>query len=227
VRPLGGRWFTVVGEVGDVHYDALDKPATDIVYFPIVTASGADTTVSLPGAVSVVVRTDGGEGEALSSIRRIVSGLDPAVPTYNEASLSDLVTGASARARALVVLLAIASIVTCLLGAVGLYGVMAYGVDIRRRELGIRLALGARPADVVRMISLGGLRIAGIGIAIGTVCTLATSQLMRGLLFDVSPADLVTLSAAPLVLLVISLGASWIPTRRAANVDPAEALRSQ
>jgi predicted permease len=227
IRPLGGRWFTVVGEVGDVHYDALDKSASDIVYFPIVSASGIDTTVSLPGAVSLVLRTDGREAEALSSIRGVVRALDPAVPAYDETSLSDLVIGAFARARALAVLLAIASIVTSLLGAVGLYGVMAYGVDMRRRELGIRLALGARPADVVRMISLGGLRIAGLGIVIGTLCTFATSRLMRGLLYSVSPTDFVTLSVTPLVLLLIAFAASWFPTRRAANVDPAEALRSQ
>jgi predicted permease len=226
VRPVGGPWFTVVGEVDDVHYDALDKSASDVVYFPIV-AAGTDGGASLPGAVSVVVRTNAGDAETLSSIRRIVRGLDSAVPTYDERSLAELVRGASARVRALVVLLAIASGVTCLLGAIGLYGVMAYGVDMRRRELGIRLALGARPADVVRMVSLGGLRIAAIGIVVGIVCTLVTSRLMRGMLYDVSPTDLVTLSVTPLVLLLIALGASWIPTRRAASVDPAEVLRSQ
>jgi putative ABC transport system permease protein len=227
VRPLGGRWSTIVGEVGDVHYDRLEEPADKIVYFPIVTAAQSDASASLPPALSLVVRTDAREGETLSAIRRIVGSLDPGIPTYDEGSLNELVHGASARARALVVLLAIASIVTSLLGAVGLYGILAYSVSIRRRELGIRMALGARPQDVSRMVSLDGMRLAGVGIVIGTACALATSRLLRGLLYAVGPADLVTLSLTPVVLLAVAFIASWIPARRAAAVHPAEVLRSQ
>jgi predicted permease len=220
VRPLGDRWYTIVGEVGDVRYDGLAEPPSETVYFPI-------TSASLPSALSLVVRTEAGEGETLSAIRRIVAALDPAIPTYDEGSLQQLVHDASARARALAVLLAIASVVTLLLGAVGLYGTMAYSVSIRRRELAIRMALGARPADISRMVSLHGLRLAGAGIVIGTACALATSQLLRGLLYGVSPTDLVTLSATPAVLLVVAFIASWIPAHRAAAVPPAEALRLQ
>ncbi|HVR98654.1 MAG TPA: ABC transporter permease, partial [Thermoanaerobaculia bacterium] len=227
VRSLGGRWYTIVGEVGDVRYDGLEEPPGETVYFPIVTAGPQETDASLPPALSLVVRTDAGEGETLSAIRRIVAALDPSIPTYDEGSLQQLVHDASARARALAVLLAIASAVTLLLGAVGLYGVMAYSVSIRRRELGIRMALGARPADISRMVSLHGLRLAGIGIVIGTACALATSQLLRGLLYGVSPTDLVTLSATPAALLAVAFIASWIPAHRAAAVPPAEALQSQ
>jgi ABC-type antimicrobial peptide transport system permease subunit len=163
----------------------------------------------------------------LSAIREIVRALDPAIPTYDEGSLNDLVRDVSARARALVVLLAIAGIMTALLGAVGLYGIMAYSVSIRRRELGIRMALGARPADVSRIVSLDGLRLAGIGIVIGTACTLATSRLVRGLLYDISPADPVALTVTVVALLAIAFVASWIPARRAAAVHPAESLQSQ
>ena len=227
VRPLGGRWYTIVGEVGNVRYDGLEKPPSETVYFPIVTTGPQETGASLPSALSLVVRTDAGEGETLSAIRRIVAALDPAIPTYDEGLLRQLVDDASARARALAVLLAIASVVTLLLGAVGLYGVMAYSVSIRRRELGIRMALGARPADISRMVSLHGLRLAGVGIVIGTACALATSRLLRGLLYGVSPTDLVTLSATPAALLVVAFIASWIPAHRAAAVHPAEALQSQ
>jgi predicted permease len=224
IRPLGGRWYTVVGEAGDVHYDGLDKPANDIVYFPIVAEDRTGTW--LPSALSVVVRTDGNESDAISAIRGIVHSVDPAVPTYNEGSLRELVRDAASRSRALVVLLAIASTVTSLLGAVGLYGIMAYGVSMRRRELAVRIALGARPADVSRMVSIDGLRLAGVGIVIGLACALGASRLLRGLLYGVSPTDLLTLSVTPTVLLIVAFAASWLPARRAAAVHPAEALRS-
>jgi len=227
VRLLSGRWFTIVGEVGDVRYDGLEQPPSEIVYFPVVAAGPQDTGASMPPALFLVVRTEAGEGETLSAIRRIVAALDPTIPTYDEGSLQQLVHDASARARALAVLLAIASGVTLLLGAVGLYGILAYSVSIRRRELSIRMALGARPADIRHMVSLHGLRLAGAGIVIGTVCALATSQLLRGLLYGVSPTDLVTLSATPAALLVVAFIASWIPAHRAAAVHPAEALQSQ
>lgn len=216
VRPVDGRWHTIVGEVGDVHYDALDRPASDMVYFPIL----------IPGTPSLVVRTDAREAEALSAIRGIVRALDSAVPTWG-GSLRQLVDNSSARARALVVLLAMASVVTSLLAAVGLYGIMAYAVSIRRRELGIRMALGARPRDVSRMVSLVGLRLASVGIAIGIASTLLTSRLLRGLLYGVSPTDLVTLSVTPVAVFVVAFGATWIPARQAAALDPSEALRSQ
>jgi predicted permease len=217
VRPVDGRWYTIVGEVGDVHYDALDRPASDMVYFPIV----------IPGTPSLVVRTDAHEAEALSAIRGIVRTLDSAVPTFDEGSLRQLVDNSSARARALVVLLAIASVVTSLLAAVGLYGIMAYAVSIRRRELGIRMALGAGPRDVSRMVSLVGLRLASVGIAIGIASTLLTSQLLRGLLYGVSPTDLLTLSVTPVAVFVVAFVATWIPARQAAALHPSEALRSQ
>jgi putative ABC transport system permease protein len=217
VRPLGGRWHTIVGEVGDVHQDALDRPATGIVYFPMLQ----------PGTPRLVVRTEAGEGETLSAIRALVRALDAGVATYGEGSLRRLVDHASARARALAVLLAMASGVTSLLAGIGLYAILAYTVDVRRRELGIRLALGAGPRDVSRMVSRTGLRLAAIGIAIGVAGTLATAPLLRGLLYGVSPTDLVTLSATPLGMFAIAFAATWIPARRAAAVHPSEALRSQ
>lgn len=227
VRPAGDRWHTVVGVVGDVRYDGLEEPPGKTVYFPIVVAGPQGEGTTLPPALSLVVRTDVGEGETLSAIRSIVAGLNPAIPTFDEGSLQRVVHDASTRTRTLAVLLAVSSMVTLLLVAVGLYGLIAYDVSIRRRELGIRMALGARPADIRRMISGGGLRLAGVGIVIGTACALASSQLLRGLIYGVSPTDPATLGAAAVALLVVSLAASWIPARRAAGGHPAEALRAQ
>ncbi len=217
LRPVDGRWQTIVGEVADVHYDALDRPASQMVYFPIVR----------PGRTSLVVRTDGREVEALSAIRGIVRALDPAVPTFDEGSLRRLVDGSSERARALVALLAAASVVTSLLAAVGLYGIVAYAVSVRRRELGIRMALGARPRDLSRMVSLAGLRLAGFGIALGIACTLLTSRLLQGLLYGVSPTDPVTISVTAVAVFAVASVATWIPARQAAALHPSEALRSQ
>ena len=224
IRPFGGGWHTIIGEVGDAHYDALDKPVNDIVYFPIVSLD--KTRRSTPSGLALVVRTDGRQSDALTGIRRIVHSLDQGLPTYDEKPVRELVRGASARAQALVVLLAIASALALALGAIGLYGVMAYGVSMRRRELGVRIALGARPADVSRMVARDGMRLAVAGIAIGLVGAIATSRVLRGLLYDVSATDPLTLFVTVVVLLGVALAASWVPARRAAAVDPAGALRS-
>jgi predicted permease len=221
IRAAGGEWLTVVGEAGDVHYEALDRPADDVVYFPVARRDGA------PYLVAVLARTQPGRAAATAgSIRGIVRALDPALPTFGEGTLADVVRRASARTRALVVLLAAASAVAMTLGAVGLYGVVAYGVSVRRREIGVRLALGARPADVSRAVSLGALRLAAAGVAIGMVCALAFTRLLRGLLYEVSATDPWVLGLTAAGLLVVALVAGWLPARRAAAVDPAEALRS-
>jgi len=113
-----------------------------------------------------------------------------------------------------------------ILGAVGIYGVMAYGVSLRQREIGVRIALGARPLDVSRMVSRQGVTLGAIGVLVGVICALSVTHVLRGLLYDVSPTDPLTLAATCIVLLGVALLASWIPARRAASVDPSEALRA-
>jgi predicted permease len=224
VRANGGSWHTVVGEVGDVHYETLDTPASDIVYFPVVKRDGDG---SVPYSVAVLAKTRPGRaGATVAAIRDIVHALDPAMPTFGEGTLDDTVRGASARERAMVALLALASAVALTLGAVGLYGVVAYGVSVRRREISLRIALGARPADVSRAVSLGGLRLALVGVAVGLAGALAFTRLLRGLLYEVSTTDPWVLGVTCVVLLVVALVASWLPARRAAAVDPAEILSS-
>jgi predicted permease len=222
IRAPGGSWRTIVGEVGDVHYTALDKPTDDVVYFPLVRREGDG---SVPYWVAVIARTAPGRANAtVAAVRDIVHALDPAMPTFGEGTMDDIVRRASARARALVALLAVASVVALTLGAVGLYGVVAYGVSVRRREIGVRIALGARPADVSRAVSLGGLRLAAVGVAIGLAGAVAFTRLLRGLLYDVSATDPLVLALTAIVLLAVALVASWLPARRAASVDPAEVL---
>ena len=234
IRPgINGPWFTIVGEVGDAHYDALDKPVNDIVYLPIASAdldpnagkTPTDSNVAVPAYLTVIARASGPVGATTSGIRDIVHSLDPSLPTYGERPLRDLVRAASARAREMLLLLAIASGLALVLGAVGIYGVMAYGVSLQRREIGVRMALGAPPAEVRRMISRKGVGLAGIGVAIGMVVAIGVTRFMRSLLYDVSPTDPLILAVTCAVLLFVALAASWIPARRAAAVNPTEALR--
>jgi putative ABC transport system permease protein len=229
--PLGKRvragltapWCVIVGEVGDVHFDALAKPADDALYFPLALVS--DTGVWVPNAVSVVVRTVPGHASVAPALRNALHSIDPSLPTYGEHSLDAIVSAASARTRVTLLLLAVASGIALTLGAVGVYGVMAYGVSLRQREIGVRIALGARPADVRRMISHQGVGLALAGVAIGMVCAVAVTRLIAGLLYDVSPTDPVILSVTCIVMLLVALLASWVPAQRAASIDPAEALR--
>jgi putative ABC transport system permease protein len=224
IRPsLDGPWFTIVGEVGNVHYEALNKPAETAVYMPLLPTDS--TAWNTPAFVSLLVRTEGGQDVALP-VRNIVHALDPALPTYDQQSLSSVVFTATSRARVTMLLLVIASSLALILGAVGLYGVLAYGVSLRQREIGVRIVLGARPSEVSWMVSRQALGLALAGIAIGIGFALAATRLLRGLLYDVSPTDPLTLGATCLGLLAMAAMASWVPARRAAAVDPSEALRS-
>lgn len=224
IRPaLTGPWFTIVGEVGNVHYEALNKPAETAIYLPLLPMDSS--AVNTPTFVTLLVRTEGRQDVALP-IQNVVHALDPALPTYDQRPLSAVISAASSRARVTMLLLVIASTLALILGAVGLYGVLAYGVSLRQREIGVRIVLGARPAEVSWMISRQALGLALTGIAIGTGFALAATRLLSGLLYDVSPTDPLTLGATCIGLLGMAGLASWVPARRAAAVDPAEALRS-
>ena len=231
--PLGKRlqpvlatsWYTIVGVAGDAHYDALDKPANEIVYFPLVSADDKGLP-DVPPYLTVIAHSAAPAGRVTAAIRDIVHSLDPALPTYGEQPLGNLVHAASARAREMLLLLAVASALALILGAVGIYGVMAYGVSLRQREIGVRIALGAQPSQVRRMISRDGVGLAAVGVAIGVAAAIGVTRFLRSLLYDVSPTDPLILVGTCVTLLLVALAASWIPARRAASVDPSEALRS-
>jgi predicted permease len=224
-RDAGSPWYTIVGVVNDVHMEGLEIPAEQTVYFPLIEADG-DTAAGVPRNVVVTVRAAGDPGSVIASVRQVVHALDPLLPTHHERTISALLASATARVRFLMVMLGAASGIALVLGAVGLYGVMAYGVSLRQREIGVRMALGARPADVSRMISRQGLVLGAVGVAIGLASALGVTRLLRGMLYDVSPTDPLTLASTCIALLAVALIASWLPARRAAGVDPAVALRS-
>ena len=224
-RDASSPWYTIVGVVNDVHMQGLEIPVEQTAFFPLIEADG-DTAAGVPQNVVVTVRAAGEPGAVIASVRQIVHALDPLLPTHHERAISALLDSASARVRFLMLMLGVASGIALVLGAVGLYGVMAYGVSLRQREIGVRMALGARPADVSRMISRQGLVLAGVGVTIGLASAIGVTRLLRGMLYDVSPTDPLTLTATCAALLVVALIASWLPARRAAGVDPAVALRS-
>jgi predicted permease len=220
---IGSAWYTIVGEVGDAHYDALDKPANDIVYFPLVTAESDSTWV--PPYLTAFTRSSLPAGTVTSAIRDIEHSLDPALPTYGEKPLVERMRAASARAREMLLLLAVASALALVLGAVGIYGTLAYSVSLRQREIGVRIALGAQPSQVRRMIARNGVGLAAIGVLIGVIGAIGVTRFLQSLLFDVSPTDPVVIGGTCVVLLLVALVASWIPARRAASLDPTNALR--
>jgi uncharacterized membrane protein (UPF0136 family) len=213
-----GPWSTIVGVVGGTRDDGLEQPPAQTVYSPLITstASGAPWT---PRNVAFVVRA-GGDADALgTAARAAVRASVPGVPPYRMLPLGELLSAAVSRTTFTLLLIGIAALVATAVGATGIYGVIAYLVALRTREIGVRLALGAQPADVRRMVVGRAVGDAAGGVIAGLIRALAS------LLFGVSPTDPLALAGAASVLLVTAVAASWLPARRAARLDPAIALR--
>jgi ABC-type antimicrobial peptide transport system permease subunit len=160
-------------------------------------------------------------------MRRVVHGLDPALPTFDVRPMTDIVNASMAHLSFLLVALGIAAGVTLLLGVVGLYGVLAFVVSLRTREIGLRIALGAMPREVAAQVARRGLALSAAGAGAGGVIAFSLARFLRAFLFEVAPWDPVILGGAVVVLAGSALAASWIPARRAAKVDPALAIRSE
>ncbi len=217
----GGAPITIIGVARDAKYRDLAEPAQPFLYLPIVQ--------SYDGSATIVVRADAGDPLALApSLRRAIAALDPQLPVSDVRTMDALLRGRALLLPRLATTLAGAfGLLALALAVVGLAGVVAYTVGLRTREFGIRLALGATPGAVVAEVLKDGAALAGIGIAAGVVLALAFARLVRGLLYGVGPAD-----PATFVVIAVALGAaaalaSWLPARRAARIDPVEALRSE
>jgi putative ABC transport system permease protein len=221
---IKGPWSTIVGVAGDVHMESLERPAEQLIYFPLMKVDEDGPLV--PANVAIVLRTAGDPMALAPALRSIFRDLDPTLPTFDERPMTSLVTGAAARTRFVLLMLGVASVVALAMGMVGLYGVLAYGVTLRRREIGVRMALGATVADVTRMIARRGIVLAALGIGAGLLGALAATRLLHGLLYGVSPTDPMALVGTCMLLFAVALVASWLPARRAAAMDPMEALRS-
>jgi predicted permease len=218
---LGGDRLNgeIVGLVRDVKDVALRSPARPHVYF-----AHAQWPVNF---LQPVIRTAGPPLALAEAARRAVAQVDPDVPVYDVRSLTQLRAASTARDRFVMLVLGVFASAALSLAAVGIYGVVAHAVGQRRRELGIRLALGARAADIVRLVLSQGAVMAGAGSALGLAGALVATRALRGLLYRTTPNDPSTLTAGTLVLLLVALLASYVPARRASRVNPVEALRHE
>jgi ABC-type antimicrobial peptide transport system permease subunit len=221
-------WHEVIGVVQDVHENALYQPAPAIVYWPTMSAflNGTPEPAAIR-QVTFTVRSDraGTEG-FLNQVRQAVWSVNPSLPV-SPRIMREVYDQSLAQTSFTLVMLAIAASMALLLGVVGIYGVISYTVSQRRREIGIRAALGAQQGELKGMFVRHGLVLAGIGVVIGLGAAAGLTRLMSTLLYGITPLDPVTYVAVPLVLVTATVLASYLPARRAASVDPVEALRSE
>jgi putative ABC transport system permease protein len=222
VRGFGPTWYEVVGVVGQERDDGLNQPPTDIVYWPMLNGVYRTNTVSY-AVRSIRVGSQG----FLAELRQAVWSIDPSLPLAAVHTLDEIRSDSMAQTAFAMVMLAIAGSVALLLGAVGIYGVIAYIAAQRTREIGIRIALGAQAADVRRMVLGQGMTLAGIGTGVGLIGAMGVTRVMRALLYETSPTDPLTFVGVVPLLLAAALLACWTPARRAMRADPIVALRCE
>jgi predicted permease len=221
-------WREVIGVVRDVHDDGVDKEAPSSVYWPILAAHFTDTELDVRRYVTYSIRSARAGSESfMSEVRRAVWSVDPNLPLADVHPLDYFYRTSMARTSFTLVMLAIAGSMALLLGLVGLYGVIAYSVSQRRREIGIRNALGAQQRELTAMFVRHAILLTGGGVACGLVAALALTRLMSSLLFGIKPTDPATFALVSTSLLSVAAVSSYLPARRAATVNPVEALRSE
>jgi hypothetical protein len=220
-----GPFQDVVGVVADVYDDGAHRPVPASVYWP-ARLHRESILGGVSRSMAFALRTDrAGSESLLREIRQAVSEVTPELPLAQVRTLADVQQASMARTSFSLVLLGIAGAMALLLSIVGVYGVLAYAVTQRQREVGIRMALGAAPRTVQRMFVYRGLVLSAVGIAVGMVAAALLTQLMSSLLFGVEPLDVITFAAAAMFLALAALLASYIPARRAAAVPAATTLR--
>jgi putative ABC transport system permease protein len=199
------------------------------VYWPLMrNISFLPNPLSATRWVTFVIRSEraGTEG-FLNQVRQAVWSVNSSLPLASVRTMQDIYEQSLARTSFTLVMLGIAGVMALVLGIIGMYGVISYAVSQRRREIGIRVALGAQQGELRRMFVRHGLGLAGIGVGVGLMAAVGLTQLMKSLLFGISPLDPLTYAAVPLVLAAAAVLASYLPARRASAVDPVEALRAE
>ena len=217
-----GTWITIVGVASDVRALSLDRSEVPAVHVPY-----AQEQMPWRRWMDLTVRTDGQALRIAPAIRAELARIDRSVPLTRVRSMDQVIAASTADRRFNLFLLGGFAVLALLLATAGTYGVMSYAVAQRTRELGVRMALGARPADVVRLVVGRGMALASVGVVIGLAAALALSRVVTDMLFLVTATDLMTFAGSAAVLLVSAGAASYMPARRAMRVDPLAALRSE
>jgi predicted permease len=214
-------WSTVVGVVTSIRQSNLRDKPRPVIYFPLM-----EDDRNAPRALSYVVR---GSRPDMSgdSLRRVVWSIDPGLPLASVQPMDAIVERSVVQFSFTMLTLAIAAGIALALGAIGLYGVLSYAVSLRTREIGVRLALGAPTSLVMRSIVLNGALISGLGLVLGLLGAIGLTRFLRELLYETAPLDVTTFAAMSALLFVVALIASYLPARKAASVNPLEAMRSE
>ena len=220
----GGRsstapWMTIVGVVGDIKTDGIDKPDQPHLYFPAYQTPGY--------AMAVYLRTDVEPMSLSQSLREQVQAVDRDLPVFGERTLEQIVSDSLGRRKFALQVVGLFGILALLLAAVGIYGVISYSISQRTRDIGIRLALGASKGTILQWVLKQGLVLIAAGVAVGLIGAFVVTRLLRTMLFEVRPTDLVTYVGFALLLAAVALIACYIPARRATKVDPLVALRTE
>jgi putative ABC transport system permease protein len=212
-------WRTVVGIVADMRRTGVDMPVREEAFVPYAQRTTLGNLV--------FVKTTGDPMAIVPRVRDVLRQLDPAQPITKIETLEQQLSGLIAQRRFNMTLVAAFAVLALVLAIIGAYGVTSYLVSQRTKELGVRLALGAQPSGVARLVVADGMRVAGVGVVVGVVAALFTTRLAASLLYGVSPRDPVTIAAVAVVLLTVAALANYLPARRAARVDPLVALRQE
>ncbi|WP_263357613.1 ABC transporter permease [Acidicapsa ligni] len=221
-------WREVIGVVRDVYDDGVNKDAPPSVYWPVLLSRFEGQKESVHRSVSYVIRSPlAGSESLMKQVQQVVWSFDPDLPLADVTTVEALYTKSMARTSFTLVMLCIAGAMALLLGIVGIYGVIAYSVSQRTREIGIRMALGAQRQTLTTMFVRQGLLLAGVGIGFGLAVAFIVMRLMSSILFNVSPTDPVTYGVTTFGVVVIAYLACYFPSRRAATVDPVHALRAE
>ena len=228
-NPIGKRmrfggadapWYEIVGVAGDIKHMGLGEEEGPAIYQP-----HAQKTFDFLRWMTLVVRTSTDPMSLAGMLRAQVQALDKDQPVYEIATMKDILSQSVAKPRFATLLLGLFALVALSLGAVGIYGVLAFTVAGSTREIGIRMALGASSIEVHRLVLGQGLKLVIAGVGLGLVAAFALTRILSSLLFTIQPTDPLTFASIPLLLVVVAMLACWIPARRATKVDPLEALR--
>jgi predicted permease len=221
----GSDWWVIVGVVAGVHYQDLQSDPEDMIYYPLTVGPAASPQTAR--SLDILVATTGSPLQLVPVLRRELKELNPRIPLSNPRTMEAVFGSATARTSFTVAMLGAASGIALLLGLVGIYGVISYMVAQRRKEIGVRMALGATGPSVTGMVVRQGLGLAVVGVAVGLLAAGLLSSVISSILFGVTALDPVTYGSVAAGMICVAVLASWIPAHRAASVDPSSALREE